>query len=131
MTAKGGVAICIKDNLETVEREELKIKRLEYEKVWIEIKNIRGKDIVIGCIYRHSHMNNMDDFNQYMEKKLRKIYKENKEVYLTGGFNIDLLKNDTIPKYQDFYTLMASNGFLPPITLPRRITDTTMSIIVY
>ena len=28
--------------------------------------------------------------------------------------------------YQDFYTLMASNGFLPHITLPTRITDTTM-----
>ena len=34
-TAKGGIAIYIKDNLETVEREELKIKSLEYETVWI------------------------------------------------------------------------------------------------
>ena len=38
-------------------------------------------------------------------------------------------KCNTIPKYQHFYTLMASNGFLPPITLPTRITDTTRSII--
>ena len=71
----------------------------------------------------------MDDFNQYMEKTLSKINKENKEVYISDVFNIDLLKYDTIPKYQDFYTLMASNGILPHITLPTRITDTTMSII--
>ena len=57
------------------------------------------------------------------------LNKENIEVYLAGDFNIDILKYDTIPKYQDFYTLMASNGFLPHITLPTRITDTTMSII--
>ena len=63
-------------------------------------------------------MSNMDDFNQYMEITLGKINKENKEVYLAGDFNIDLLKYDTIPKYQDFYKLMASNGFLPHITLP-------------
>ena len=74
-------------------------------------------------------MSNMGDFNQYMGKTLSKINKGNKEVYLAGGFNIDLLKYDTIPKYQDFYTLMASNGFLPHITLPTRKTDTTMSII--
>ena len=86
LTAKGGVAIYIKDNLETVEREELKIKCLEYETVWIEIKNKKGKNIAIGCIYRHPHMSNMDDFNQYMDK----INKENKEVYLAGDFNIDL-----------------------------------------
>ena len=52
-----------------------------------------------------------------------------KEKYFTGDFNIGLLKYETIPKYQDFYTLVASNGLLPYITLPTRLTDTTMSII--
>ena len=37
LTAKGGFAISIKDNLETVKREELEIKCLENETVWIVI----------------------------------------------------------------------------------------------
>ena len=61
LTGKGGVAIYIKDNLETIERNDLKIKDVEYETVWVEIKNKRGKNILIGCIYRHPHMKNMDD----------------------------------------------------------------------
>ena len=64
-----------------------------------------------------------------MEKTLSKINNENKGVYLTGDFNIDLLKYDIVPKYQDFYNLMASNGYLTQITMPTRVTDTTMSII--
>ena len=58
---------------------------------------MREKNILIGCIYRHPHMNNMDDFNHYMEKTLSKINKENKEVYITGDFNIDLLKYEIVP----------------------------------
>ena len=45
-----------------------RLKDVEYGTVWIEIKNKIGKNIVIGCIYRHPHMNNIDDFNHYMEK---------------------------------------------------------------
>ena len=70
LTGKGGVAVYAKYNLESIERNELKIKDVEYETFWIEIKNKRGKNIVIGCIYRIPHMNNIDDFNHYMEKPL-------------------------------------------------------------
>ena len=63
------------------------------------------------------------------KKTLSKINKENKEVYITGDFNIDSLKYEIVPKYQDFYNMMASNGYLPQITMPTRLTDTTMSII--
>ena len=41
MTGKSGVAIYIKNNLETIERNDLKIKDVEYETVWVEIKNKR------------------------------------------------------------------------------------------
>ena len=89
----------------------------------------KGKNIGIGCIYRHPRTNNMDDFNHYMKKTLSKINKENKEVYLTGDFNIDLLKYDIVPRYQNFYNMMASNGYLHQIIMPTSLTDTTMSII--
>ena len=65
---KGGVAIYAEDNKQTIERNDLKIKNVEYETVWVEIKNNMEKNIAIGCIYRHPHMNNMDDFNHYMKK---------------------------------------------------------------
>ena len=48
-----------------------------------------------------------------MDTTLNKLTKENKEVYITGDFNIDLLKYDIIPKYQEFYNLMTAHGHLP------------------
>ena len=128
-TAKGGVATYVHKKHESFERYDLKTCNLEYETVWTEIKNPKSKNINIGCIYRHPHSNNLDEFIHYMKTTLNKINKENKEVYISGDFNIDLLKYEDNLKYQEFYNMMTSNGFLPQITLPTRITDTTMSII--
>jgi len=64
-----------------------------------------------------------------MRNCLNKLNKENKDVYIAGDFNIDLLKYDTNNKYQEFYNLMTSSGFLPMILQPTRITSETMTII--
>ena len=50
-----------------------------------------------------------------MSNCLNKLNKENKEVFIAGDFNIDLLKYDANIKYRD--------GFLPQITQPTRITE--------
>ena len=112
-----------------MERCDLKISDLEFESTWVEIKNDKRKNIIIGCIYRHPHHNNLNDFFQYMTTTLNRLNKENKGIYICGDFNIDLLKYDNNLKSQEFYNLMSSNGFIPHITLPTRITDTSMSII--
>ena len=55
LTSKGGVAIYIKDTFETFERVDLKSNEEECEAVWIEIRNKKSKNIIIGCIYRLPH----------------------------------------------------------------------------
>ena len=62
-------------------------------------------------IYRHPHSTNLDEFISYFNKCLPNLNKENKDVYITGDFNIDLLKYDTNPKYQEFYNLVTAIGF--------------------
>lgn len=128
-TGKGGVLIFTKESYKAIEREDLKISDVEFEAVWIEINNPKNKNIVIGCTYRHPHANNMDDYSVYLTKCLTKLNRENKEVYITGDFNTDLLKYEENNKIRDFYNLMTSNGFLPQITLPTRITPDSMTVI--
>ena len=79
LSSKGGVAIYIKNNVTDYcnEREDLKICTKEYEAVWIEIKKPKTKNMIIGCIYRHPHYQNLDDFYEYMNKYLKKLSKEN------------------------------------------------------
>ena len=40
LTGKGGVAIYAEDNLQTSERDDLKIKDVEYETVWVEYETV-------------------------------------------------------------------------------------------
>ena len=128
-TSKGGVAIFTKNNHNVFERDDLKIRTKEFEAVWVEINNKGCKNTVVGCLYRHPHYNNINDFSKYINKCLIKLNKENKEVYIAGDFNIDLLKYETNTNYREFYNLMTSNGFLPLIIQPTRITETTKSLI--
>ena len=54
---------------------------------------------------------------------------ENKEIYICGDFNIDLLKMDQIINYRKFYELMSSYGLLPHILYPTREFGDTSTII--
>ena len=58
-----------------------------------------------------------------------KITKERKECYLSGDFNIDLLKYDVSNKHRDFHNMVTSFGYLPYIIHPTRITENTSTVI--
>ena len=70
----------IKNTRNTMERIDLKSCNLEFESTWGESKNQKSKNIIIGCMYRHPHHNNLEEFNLYMKNTLLKIAKEKKEV---------------------------------------------------
>ena len=49
--------------------------------------------------------------------------------YVTGDFNVDLLKYDTCSKHKEFLNTMTSFGFLPHILQPSRITESSATLI--
>ena len=126
--ARGGTAIYVNRNFNSFERNDLKINNEEYESVWIEINNKGSKSIICGCLYRHPS-NNSKEFLSYLEKCLSQLTKENKEVYICGDFNFDLLNLENNHICQEFYNLLCSYGFLPKIIQPSRITDYHTSLI--
>jgi len=128
LTAKGGTAIFIKNSYDTFERNDLKIKHNDFESTWIEIKNKNSKNIISGCIYRHPRYD-MKEFLQYLDKTLTTINKENKEIFISGDFNADFLKIEKNKNYQEFYNLVTSNGLLPRIVRPTRVTENSATII--
>ena len=58
-----------------------------------------------------------------MDSVLSKLSNENKEVYICGDFNINLLNIDTNNGSSNFYNLFNSNGFLPLILHPSRVVE--------
>ena len=51
-TARGGVAIYVRDEYNVNERNDLNLVNNSFEAVWVEIKNTKAKNIVCGCIYQ-------------------------------------------------------------------------------
>ena len=119
---KGGTALYVKESYDVFERSDLKIQNNCFESLWFEIKNKRNKNILCGCIYRHPKYD-LSKFMIYLETSLKKVDNENREVYICGDFNIDLLKVDERNNFQLYYNLICSFGFLPLIIQPTRVVD--------
>ena len=70
-TSKGGTVIYVNKRHVSLECCDLNIKNVEFETMWIEIKNKNIKNIVCGNVYKHLQ-NNCHDFFQYLETCLSK-----------------------------------------------------------
>ena len=81
----------------------------------IEIINDKGKNAIVSCIYR-SPDSHMVEFNKHMESYLNEMRSMNKNVYLCGDFNIDLLKCSNHKETKEFIDVMYGHGFYPLIT---------------
>ena len=131
LSARGGTAIYIKDKFDAFERTDLNTIDNHFEASWIEVKNKNSKNVVIASIYRHPHdrVDIYNNFINYLDCILTQLSKENKEIYLCGDFNSDLLKVDLLHNYAKFYDLLSSYGLVPFILLPTRITGNSATII--
>ena len=61
------------------------------ENLVIEILNEKVKNIVVGIIYRPPN-SSIDKFLDKFDECIDIVSQENKEIYLMGDFNINLLK---------------------------------------
>ena len=132
LSLKGGTALFVNKDFDAFQRTDIKVKNKLFEGVWVEIKNKKSKNIVCGCVYRHPNKLKQDysDFNKYMDETLSKLQKENKEVYVCGDFNIDLLKMNEVDSHLEFYNLLNAHGLLPFIIQPTRVVSNQIPSLI-
>ena len=120
-SSKGGTLLYVSDKHSYHERQDLQVyKAKELESIFIEIDQQKGKNIIVGCIYRHPNMS-VEEFNKsHLTNLLRKLKKEqkSKDIYLMGDFNINLINYNSCEYSQEFVDLMASSELLPLISAP-------------
>ena len=97
---KGGCGFFVSDELVFQPREDLNISHRdndsEFEANWIEIKTQTNNNFLIAVLYRHPQKKNDAKFLEYLTNVIsNKIRKENKTVFITGDFNINLLNIDS------------------------------------
>ena len=126
--AGGGVALLLRDGLAYRERPDLgTFDEGVFESLFVEI--VRGggrKNDIVGVVYRPPG-GDIAGFNGKMAGVLAKLRGTN--AYITGDFNVDLLKSGTHGPTSDFLGEFTSGGFYPLVSLPTRLTDTTATLI--
>ena len=141
-SSHGGLAIYLK--------EELTYKQLEFqsmysnsstenlssiidisESLFIEVtipssgNTCRERKIIIGNVYRPPRDTNeyYSIFTNHINEILDYFARGNKEVIITGDFNIDLLRINEKIAFGEFLETILANSFLPAIVFPTRFID--------
>ena len=76
------------------------VKQADLECIWLEIRPSKSKSLLIGNIYRppNSTVHCYEIFKENIENVLR----EEKEMYLMGEVNRDLLNKQTKQAWSDY-----------------------------
>ena len=99
------------------------------EFLFLEINRCKGKNIIIGNMYR-SPSGQPSNFIDKLEQKLDQLKRhKNKLIILTSDSNIDLLKFGHYEPTSRLVNTLAEHGFVPVVSRPTRITSHTATII--
>ena len=104
-----------------------KISNEAFQALWVEISFVDHKNIICGIIYRQH--NSPDDFLTYLDRTIEKLVSDDKDVYIMGDFNIDLLKCETSQVSQDFLLSLRSCYLIPTVDKPTRLHRTSATLI--
>ena len=127
--SKGGSLIYISNKLISKPRKDLEIyQSRDVESTFSEIIIPNGKNIIVGCVYKH-HTIDPKDFQNLLIPTLQKANKEKKMVLLAGDFNIDLLKLNKDSLTNEYFDQITNINFMPLITLPTRISTRSKTLI--
>ena len=128
----GGVSLFIKQDVNFTKRSDLNIFDPDMtESVFVEIDKTAfnlDKNVVVGVIYRMPDKD-VNIFNERLNHLFDLIKREKKICYLLGDFNINLLHYETHVPSGDFVDICFSNGFVPLINKPTRITKHSATLI--
>jgi hypothetical protein len=127
--SRGGVAMYIADKYTFVERQDLCINvEGEYESIAVEINAQNGgKNLLLSEIYRIPNTSERESLARY-DEMVRNICGTNTNVILGTDQNMDYMKINNV-MVSDLLNIFVTNGILPTITRPTRITHTSATLI--
>ena len=127
LDSAGGVAIYISKNF------NFKLCKNQHhlhnsEAIWLDISDQKNTYIV-AVIYRHPSRAGIDKFLLDFTSCLADISASNKIFYALGDFNINIDKSNRTNTAIEYLNIILSNGALPIITIPTRVTSSSSTII--
>ncbi|XP_065069503.1 uncharacterized protein LOC135694613 [Rhopilema esculentum] len=111
-------------------RYDLNKDSADYEAVWVEVENVTEKNFLFCYLYRHPNSNPVN-LSTYLQEVLSNPAVSNKQIFLLGDFNLDLLNYDSRTATDEFVNLLLSKQFLLYVIHPTRVSDNSSTIIYF
>ena len=92
----------------------------------VELINKNSKNVLVCSIYRPP-TGKIKPFKNIKRHHVQKSKKQS--IYLSGGFNLNILDYETNTKIKHFINLLFQHNFIPLINRPTRITKRTATAI--
>ena len=130
----GGLGIYINNKLKYKIRDDLACPvgyQDFFDTIFVEVTHENPRhNTLVGVLYRVPGINTVNDFNDYLHNILMpKLEKEKINIALTGDLNINLLKCNEHQPSSLYLDIMITNGFIPKITVPTRVTHSSATLI--
>ena len=122
----GGVSILIQDHIPYKIRSDLSIMDEVIECIFVEAA--LSKKVLVGVVYRPPGRS-IDDFNEQLRSLFEKISNTRFPCYLMGDVNINLINHASHQNTGEYLDLIYSNGYIPVINRPTRVTSQTATLI--
>ena len=120
---KGGVLLYVNKKHNFKPRPNLNIYETKLvESVFVEIIKPKKANDIIGVVYRHPSLD-VDNFNDIHIRPLvtKLSIEKNKNIYIAGDFNINLLNVSSHDASSEFFDILCSNFLLPTISLHTKL----------
>ena len=122
----GGVAVYVKDGIPFVRRTDLETDRLEC--IWLEIKFPKTKSFLVSIWYRPPITSKYlpANFDELLNVMLLTASSENKEMILTGDFNVNYMREKENIELKSIFTSFQLKQIIKTAT---RVSDRSESLI--
>ena len=121
----GGVGMFINSQLQYNVFE--RTSSSSYQALWIEIVDANKKKNICGVVYRKHEK--ADDFLNYLSSSIELYSSRNRNIYVMGDFNIDLLKFESCSYSKELLELTQSFSLLPAVDKPTRVYGNSATLI--
>ena len=118
----GGILLYAKNGVSCQRRSDLEHENLEC--IWLEVKPNKSKPFLVGHIYRPPDSGII--WNETFEDCIENVLKEEKELYLLGDVNRDLLNRQIKTSWSEY---MEPFGLSQLVSEATRVTSTTKTLI--
>jgi Reverse transcriptase (RNA-dependent DNA polymerase) len=133
----GGVAIYVKScfTFTVLNKYTMTIDKI-FDSIFVEVNVSKNKKLTIGNFYRTntryvalSEKNQIDAFLETFINILSDINESEKQSYITGDFNFDILKFSSNEYIADYVNNFFMHGFIQIITKPTRCTSNSATLL--